>query len=279
METIVVMAHAMGRTLVLPPSQGVYLLRKDRDKQRVHFSFEDFYHMEQIGYEHDGLNIISMQEFLAREAMTGNLKNKTSGIAQFPPENRTDWDGMDPKTLKEYLRDVTLTPLDWKPEACLAAFPSDEGPEHFNELNGMMDQIKKDGFPKWQNFKDKPVDVDASSLERMREAVSRNIRDLCIYDENMQKAPVVHFMCYHKMRVRMLTHFYAFLYFEVRFYFCDCENIHFTSGERYWCASKPCCIWHLMTVHRTGGKTCGANGSSVITFGTRTKSSVPPLGS
>ena len=57
METIVVMSHAMGRTLVLPPSQGVYLLRKDRDKQRVHFSFEDFYHMEQIGYEHE-VNIL-----------------------------------------------------------------------------------------------------------------------------------------------------------------------------------------------------------------------------
>jgi len=28
METVVVMAHAMGRTLVIPPGQGMYLLRK-----------------------------------------------------------------------------------------------------------------------------------------------------------------------------------------------------------------------------------------------------------
>ncbi len=36
METVVVMAHAMGRTLVLPPAQGMYLLRKD--KGELHFS-------------------------------------------------------------------------------------------------------------------------------------------------------------------------------------------------------------------------------------------------
>ncbi len=36
METVVVMAHAMGRTLVLPPAQGMYLLRKD--KGEPHFS-------------------------------------------------------------------------------------------------------------------------------------------------------------------------------------------------------------------------------------------------
>jgi len=212
METIVVMSHAMGRTLVLPPSQGVYLLRKDRDKQRVHFSFEDFYHMEQIGYEHEGLNIISMEEFLKAEAMTGNMRNKTTGIVQYPPNNRTNWDGTDPKPLKEYLRDVTLTPLDWNPDRCLAAFPSDNGPQHFDELNGMLAEVKKNKT-KWQKFEDRPTPVDASSLARLQEATAR-VQKLCIYDQEMQAAPVVHFMCYHKMRVRMLTHFYAFLYFE-----------------------------------------------------------------
>jgi len=213
LETIILMAHAMGRTLVMPPSQGMYLLRKDRDKQKVHFSFDDFYHMEQVGFEHAGLDIISMEEFLLKEAMTGNLKNKTTGVASYPPNNRTNWDGMDPKELKEYLRDVTLTPLDWSPGSCLAAFPSDDGKQHFDELNDMMHEVQQN-MPKVNDFVDKPVAVDAPPVDRMREAVAGQIKRLCIYDEEMQKAPVVHFMCYHKMRVRLLTHFYAFLFFE-----------------------------------------------------------------
>ncbi|KAL3785875.1 hypothetical protein HJC23_008763 [Cyclotella cryptica] len=190
METIVVMAHAMGRILVMPPAQNHYLLRKDRDKQRTHFSFNDFYHMEQVGFEHAGLEIITMEEFLLKEAMTGNLKDKETGKVMFPPYNRTDWNGQDPKELKEYLRNVTLTPLNWAPGSCLAAFPSDDGPEHFEELNGFMHELKQGQFPKSQDFVDNPVPVDAPPIERLKEAVAG------------------------QMRVRMLTHFYAFLFFE-----------------------------------------------------------------
>lgn len=213
METMIVMAHSMSRTLVMPPSQGMYLLRKDRGKQRVHFSFDDFYHLEQVGYEHAGLHVISMEEFLKTEAMTGNLVNKTTGDVAFPPNNQTNWDGFDPKPLKEYLRDVTLTPLNWNPGSCLVAFPSDDGPEHFAELDEMMKAVNSN-FPKLQEFIDKPVPVDAPTTERLREAVAGRIRNLCVYDEEMQEATIIHFMCYHKMRVRFLTHFYAFLFFE-----------------------------------------------------------------
>ena len=154
-----------------------------------------------------------MEEFLQTEAMVGNLVNKTTGAVAFPPNNRTNWDGIDPKPLKEYLRDVTVTPLDWTPGSCLVAFPSDDGPQHYDELNEMMKELKTN-FPKVQEFIDKPVPVDAPAPERLRETVAGQVKKLCVYDEKMQEAPVVHFMCYHKMRVRFLTHFYAFLFFE-----------------------------------------------------------------
>ena len=113
----------------------------------------------------------------------------------------------------EYLRDVTLTPLNWTPGSCLVAFPSDDGPQHFSELDEMMKDVNAN-FPEVQEFINKPVPVNASATERLREAVAGRVKELCVYDEKMQEAPVVHFMCDSKMRVRFLTHFYAFLFLE-----------------------------------------------------------------
>jgi len=106
-----------------------------------------------------------------------------------------------------------LTPLNWTPGSCLVAFPSDDGPEHFAELDEMMKEVNAN-FPRVQEFINKPVPVNAPATERLREAVAGQVKQLCVYDEKMQDALVVHFMCYHKMRVRFLTHFYAFLFFE-----------------------------------------------------------------
>lgn len=43
METVLAMAFAMGRTLVLPPHQQMYLLTNKEKGQRSHFSFEHFF--------------------------------------------------------------------------------------------------------------------------------------------------------------------------------------------------------------------------------------------
>jgi len=210
METVVVMAHAMGRTLVLPPAQGMYLLRKERGKQNIHFSFADFFHLESISREHDGLDIITTEEFLLREAMTGKMRKKKSGEVSFPPNNRTNWDGEDPVPLKEWLREVTVTPL-WKPEECLALFPENAGHETDDDFSSIFDKMNANKGP--QSSNKEPVAVTASMEERMSQTIAGR-KKLCIYNEEMQEAHILHFMCYHKMKVRLLTHFYAFLFFE-----------------------------------------------------------------
>ena len=212
METVVVMAHAMGRTLVMPPAQGMYLLKKDRNKQQTDFSFADFFHLESLSKEHAGLDIITTEEFLTKVAMSGQLRNKTTGKVAFPPSNRTNWDGQDLKPYKEYMRDVIYTPL-WSPSDCLAAFPASGEPHDVEDLHNMHAAIKKEGRFDFDQYLDKPTPVDAQPIDRMRETHAGR-GNLCIYDENMQKEPVLHFMCYHKMRVRLLTHYYAFLFFE-----------------------------------------------------------------
>jgi len=206
---ICLLAIATGRTLVLPPEQRMYLLAKDRGKIKTDFSFADFFPMHELAAENDGLELITMQEFLETVAMTGQLRNKVTNEITFPPENRTDWNGEDVKVLKEWLRNSTHTPL-WSPSKCMAAFPSSGDAADAQHLH---DMVKTAPRASSDPFQDNPLPVDADPKERLVDNIAGR-KELCIYDPEMQQELVLHFMCYHKMRVRMLVHFYAFLYFE-----------------------------------------------------------------
>jgi hypothetical protein len=212
METIVGTAIAMGRTLVLPPAQGMYLLKKDKSKQTTDFSFADFFPMHEMAKENAGLEMITMEEFLLLEAMTGNLIDKETKEVSFPPHNRTNWDGQDVKVLKEWMRNVTYIEHMWKPGDCMAAFPASGNHKDVDFLKDTLKQVAS-GVPSSTKYQGHPVDVDALPMDRMHENMAGR-HELCVYDEQMQSQLVVHFMCYHKMRVRYLVHFYAFLYFE-----------------------------------------------------------------
>lgn len=155
-----------------------------------------------------------MEEFLQKTAMQGKLLDKDTGKPSFPPGNRTDWNDMKlhEKDLWIYLRQVTHV-RNWKPQNCLAAFPASSDPKDVQNLVEMMQELKNNGGANSQQFVGNPVPVDAPPIMRLSEELS-NRRELCIYDEEMQKAEVVHFMCYHKERARLLTHFYSFVFFE-----------------------------------------------------------------
>lgn len=211
METVLGLAIAMGRTLVLPPEQRMYLLGKGKGDQKTDFSFADFFPLREMAAENAGLSVITTQEFLEREAMTGHMRDKTTEQVTFPPDNRTNWDGQNVGPLKEWLRNSTYTPI-WSPGACLAAFPASGQHQDVELLKQMQQQIHTKGLLV-NPFIDNPQPVDADPMARMRENLAGR-QELCVYDEPMRKERTVHFMCYHKMRVRLLVHFYAFLYFE-----------------------------------------------------------------
>lgn len=219
METVLAMAFAMGRTLVLPPHQRMYLLTNDEKGQRAHFSFDHFFHMERIHEEHIGLDIISMTEFLEM-VMEGNFVDQASKKPLFPPENRTNWDGASPpeiRKLNQWLRNnITSSIMLWDPEDCMAAFPKSAKDEDMESLRKVhADIMANGGMPEWQEYVGKPVAINASVEDRMKENSAQR-KEICLYDKHLQDATWVHWPMEHKgdMANRLLVHFYAFLFFQ-----------------------------------------------------------------
>lgn len=67
LECIVVVAHAMGRTLVIPPKDDIYLLdlnHTDRHNSRVNdeMGFEDFFELELLKSHQGERNSYSLNE-------------------------------------------------------------------------------------------------------------------------------------------------------------------------------------------------------------------------
>ena len=247
LETVVALAVATGRTLVLPAAEELRHLRAhsghDGEKQRTSFSFQDFFHMDSMAQEHTGFNIITMEEFLIREGITGNLKDD-EGLVIYPPHRRTNWDGADHDTLQfeleHYLRTVG-TISEWDPEACLIAFPKSRESRNIERLETMASSIVNDGDPaRHEPYIGHPVRVDASTKDRLKEGWADR-EGLCFYDERLQEVPLLHFTGGPNsefptisdkfkeffgfkiprpndknmdMGKRILVHFYAFLFFE-----------------------------------------------------------------
>lgn len=215
METILALAFAMGRTLVLPPEKELYLLSKKKQtrhgkSQKTEFSFADFFHMESIHQEHEGLDIISMEEFLQREAMTGNFMDPQTNQVVFPPRNRTDFNG-EPDEIFAWLRKHAHNVV-WKADDCLAVFPTDESKAAEDDMKTIFEQMLRDN-PQFEDYIGKPVPVDAPTLDRLKESRAGRSQ-MCLYNREMQAAPFLHFPVDHSMSARLLVNPYQFLFFQ-----------------------------------------------------------------
>ena len=223
METVLAMAVAMGRTLVLPPHQEMYLLGKQDKGQRNNFSFDHFFHMESISREHVGLDIISMTEFLEL-CMAGQVLDDKTGKPLYPPNNRTNWDGAsgrDRKVLDNWMRQKSRL-LTWECNECVAAFPASSSEEDLKALEALPEQIQSSGgFPPWEEYVGKPNPVDASPFDRLKE-MNADRQKVCIYNTELQQSSWVHFPVgtvaqeggERVEESRLLVHFYAFLFFQ-----------------------------------------------------------------
>lgn len=189
--------------------------------QEKHFTFKDFFHLDTLRDEHEGIKIITMEEFLTRQAtwLRDPISNRTVPL----PQDRVNWDGRaDIHQLWNYLRVVGHSNTEWAPDKCVAAFPATTDLEGVERLQSMISTILQENNgkePDPHSFTGKPYPVNAPPIDRLRENLGGDHRNkLCIYNTEMHQQTLVHFG--HVGRedddgnTRLLTHFYAFLFFE-----------------------------------------------------------------
>lgn len=224
METVLVFAAATGRTLVLPPDQGMYLLDKGKGHQNAHH-FSDFFPFERI--KKDGVvNVISMEEFLAKEAITGQLRvteksfgtvYDNNGVKNLYPLNSTT-KGLEPGT-------VVLPPVKNKNQVSFDATVR-------AEKRAMLAYLRQVGAcPKWEPYTDFVVvpagpaqsgdhyftwknSSDPEEQKRLIHFAGTPVRKPDEYSEFWQQQKVIHFISLPGEGYRLLTHFYTFIYME-----------------------------------------------------------------
>ena len=265
METTLVMAHAMGRTLVLPPEKGMYLLGQDKDTHKTQFTFNDFFHLDSIAVEHDGFNVITTEEFLRREGLTGNLKDHRTGKVVKPPNDQVDWNGKALGPLEQYLRTVGVFPTGWNPDSCVAAIPASRDPKDVESMKKTMDDILNGVYgplPDNENdYDDKPTPVDGPVADRLREMLGGR-KKLCIYDEELQNAPVIHMAVQGGgEKSRLLTHFYAFIFFQS--YMDDLYYKRFVRDHVRYIDEIVCAAARVVSALREKIKSLGKNADGI----------------
>jgi hypothetical protein len=163
------------------------LLDKGKGNENAH-SFEDYFPFEKI---RKVLKVISMEEFLKTEAVTGHLAAfNDSKLVVYPPKNQTVVNAMNrplKRAMWEYLRSVAFCPK-WAPFHDYIVFAPRPG------LNVSL-------LP------------NASVYAAARERYASKRRAI-YYDSFMQDTPLIHFISLPQEGYRLLTHFYTFLHFE-----------------------------------------------------------------
>ena len=217
------------------------------------FGFSDFYDLQAIAHEHQAaakggaFQMITFEEFLETEAMAGTLLDHRTGRPTFPPGNITNWNGglanfmvfrtnehlKGGNSLWNWMRRISYSPA-WAPDECVAAIPRVPGADARDELEHKVwqqgvqvgDAIRRASLPPvlrvnanmvWRNrfhsFDGNPTPVNATAKDRLSEVLAQR-KSICLYNETLQNAQVLHLKGEQKSGQRMLVHFYAFIFFQ-----------------------------------------------------------------
>lgn len=220
-ETVLVMAHAMGRTLVLPPQQEIYLLSSSKTIASHNVTnvvnLSTIFSLQTIQEQYKGINIITMEEFLQTEAMNGNFYNRDTKEPSYPPYNRTNWDNMDCDELYQWLESDGKRSI-WNHEGCVAVFSSSSFDSYDNIIAQFTARTQNGtNIPSYEQYIGHPTRVYDAPMDRLMEQINGR-RELCSYTRKDEKERVIHFVGGRNVEDlhngRLLSPFYAFLFFE-----------------------------------------------------------------
>jgi hypothetical protein len=213
-ETVVALAKATGRTLVLAPKAPVSHLDHQHPEGVRSYWHKDFFDISNIP-------LITMEDYLNRVAMKGQLHNAT-GEVSFPPYNRTDWDNhlsdqAESQLFFNWLSESTFA-IDWLRDQCIIPFPVDNDPKRIDAMNSAMQGILKadnNNGPseRVSSYNGNPIPVNSSMYDRLREMLASRTR-FCEYNSNYQEAHSIFMTGQETTGSRPLIQFFGYTFFE-----------------------------------------------------------------
>jgi len=225
-EMALVLAHAMDRTLVLPPKRIISHFHLVENTTVPIVSFEDFFDLDTLNDTYAGVDIVTFQDFLIRESLTGHLVDVETNQTIFPEHNRTNWNNDYFVVKKKILRKASIMPI-WYTEACIVPFASDGNHSKWQTIlsnslfqNRRRNRRRRPVRDDHQN--EMPVPVDAPPLDRWNEILAGR-RTICLYNNEMKRTKLIHFRLdaprltvreTEQKNCRILSHFYASIFFE-----------------------------------------------------------------
>lgn len=209
-ETVVALAKATNRVLVLPPRARFSQLLKGKSVKS--YWFTDFFDLSH-------LRTISFRDYLENVAMKGRLKS-------FPPGKMTAWDdrtgnsancGTGDRDLLYGWLATAMTNITWNRDQCIIGFPNQN--RNTTELQNVLDTILRDDAEKKKKldkpllYSGKPIPVDSSTRDRLEEMQGRRTQ-LCFYDSALEDAQSIYMTGLEKTGSRPLIQFYAYFFFQ-----------------------------------------------------------------
>ena len=216
-ETMIVLAAATGRTLVVPPDSPLYLLTKDaKSKHRSLLAF-----LEKSALE-DVVEMVTTREFFEAEILAedGHYDLPADGTNRTRILNSIDRCDMRMKSdiscplLQQYLADVADHVPTWQAERnCL-----------------VMDDAN------WH--RENPAGAASNEQRRRVAHFCGPDRTPVYYDKEVHDAPLLHIKSRNK-ETRLLAHFYVFLYFpnpRLGNYYSRLVRDRVRYADEVWCA-------------------------------------------